>query len=639
MRFLRYFFIALAIAAVSCSKEETSEKVEWSADFGRLVKAYFDGKYFDSARNEGDRTVFKFTDGSSVPISSEDVKVINASIYGIPEISRDARTGEWTLNKVRTGIMTEPGTRLSDSMPICIYYDDKSLTIAMSNGENLIFGNDPDTALTSFGFYMADNPTLVQGITCEINGREIVGQRPVNLSSLKLVPRFTFRGKRVLCGGEEQVSGKTKQDFSSPVVYEVELANGEKIPYTVTLESSVDFPTVFVFTKNNADVVDKDTYIQGTVRIEDPHCKYSDQKVLECEMKIKGRGNSSWNNFPKKPYRIKMDEKHKVFGQPKNKDWILLATYSDKTLLRDMTGMELSRICGMSWTPVFHHVELYFNNEYRGVYLLGDHKEVSKDRVDITVVGPDDNSGEAVTGGYYFEIEQQMDEPVCFWTSMSVPMMFCDPEKPTSAQKAYVEKYFKDFEMALQGHDMADPDNGYAKYIDVDSFVNYYIIQELTKNIDGNLRKSSFLTKERGQKLEMYHVWDFDLTIGNCNYFQDYGYGADNTYKGFFIKDFGYLGYGSGWFVRLFEDPAFREKVKFRWNEIKPQLAKVPDFIDSHQKELVEVAGRNFRRWPILNTWVWPNVVVTGSYQGEVDYMKNFYTNRLEWLDAEINKL
>ena len=117
MRFLRYFFIALAIAAVSCSKEETSEKMEWSADFGRLVKAYFDGKYFDSARNEGDRTVFKFTDGSSVPISSEDVKVINASIYGIPEISRDARTGEWTLNKVRTGIMTEPGTRLSDSMP------------------------------------------------------------------------------------------------------------------------------------------------------------------------------------------------------------------------------------------------------------------------------------------------------------------------------------------------------------------------------------------------------------------------------------------------------------------------------------------------------------------------------------------
>ena len=185
---------------------------------------------------------------------------------------------------------------------------------------------------------------------------------------------------------------------------------------------------------------------------------------------------------------------------------------------------------------------------------------------------------------------------------------------------------------------MADPDNGYAKYIDVDSFVNYYIIQELTKNIDGNLRKSSFLTKERGKKLEMYHVWDFDLTIGNCNYFQDYGYGADNTYKGFFIKDYGYLGYGTGWFVRLFEDPAFREKVKLRWNELKPQLAKVPDFIDSHQKELFEVAGRNFRRWPILNTWIWPNVVVTGSYQGEVDYMKSFYINRLEWLDAEINK-
>lgn len=642
MKFLRYFkFLFIVLLAVSaCDKESGEDRKEWSDGFKALMEAYYDGKYFASAEMSKESSLFRFIDGTTVSILQKDVKTINAGIYGKPEISEDIRTGEWTLNKVATGIKINKGAGLTESMPICIYFDDSCLYVAMSNGETLLIGGDPYSSITLFWFSPSDNPELSEGISCNIEGTDISGKYPVSLRTLELAPRFTYRGRSIKCNGEEQISGKSKQDFSSPVKYEVELFNGETIEFTVSLNSSVNFPTVMIFTKTGEFVVEKDKYLEGTIRIEDPNCQYSDEKVLEVPMKIKGRGNSSWNNFPKKPYRIKMDEKNSVFGQPANKDWVLLASYSDKTLLRDMTGMEVSRICGMAWTPVFHHVELYFNNEYQGVYLLGDHKKVSSDRVNIDVVGENDNSGDAVTGGYYLEIEQQMDEPVCFWTSMSVPMMFSEPEQPTEAQKTYVQNYFRDFEMVLQGTEMSDPDKGYAKYIDVESFVNYYIIKELVKDIDGNLRKSTFLTKERGKRLEMYHVWDFDLTIGNCNYFDStYGNGLDNSYKGFFIKDFGYLGYGSGWFVRLFEDPAFKAKVKARWNALKPELSsKIPAFIDTNKEFVEEAAGRNFQRWPILDTWVWPNVEVTGSYQGEVAYMRKFYLDRLNWLDAEIKK-
>lgn len=217
-------------------------------------------------------------------------------------------------------------------------------------------------------------------------------------------------------------------------------------------------------------------------------------------------------------------------------------------------------------------------------------------------------------------------------------MMFKDPERPTKEQQSYVKQYFNDFEKALQGSSFADPNNGYQKYIDVASFINYYIVQELTKNIDGNLRKSTFITKERGGKLKMYHVWDFDFSLGNCDYFGSY-YNISGSGKDFFIKDFGYQGYGWGWYYRLFQDENFKLKVKNRWNAVKGELkTRIPEFIDEQSAYIAEQADRNFEVWPILNTYVWPNRRIPGSYAGEVEYLRSWYLERFNWLDTEINK-
>ena len=163
-----------------------------------------------------------------------------------------------------------------------------------------------------------------------------------------------------------------------------------------------------------------------------------------------------------------------------------------------------------------------------------------------------------------------------------------------------------------------------------------YIIQELTKNFDGNLHKSTFFSKKKGGKLEFCHVWDFDLSMGNCSFFGNIPGG--NGPEGFYVKDYGFQGYGWGWYYRLFQDPNFRKKVKDRWNELKPQLQTIPAFIDEKVAYLDEVSYNNFKRWNILGTNVWSQVVVTGSYEGEIAYLKDFYTKRLKWLDKEINK-
>ncbi len=402
------------------------------------------------------------------------------------------------------------------------------------------------------------------------------------------------------------------------------------------LERRQNIPVVRIRTDGNAPILDKENYVKGDITISDPEGLYSDTKEFSARMGIRGRGNSTWE-WPKKPWKIKLDEKASVLGMPADKEWALLANYSDRTLVRNIVAMKISEVCGFAWTPRMRSVEVYLNDEYQGVYTFCEHKKVSSDRVDIDVVEPSDNNGDAVTGGYYLEIEEAQDETTCWYTGMGVPMMFSDPEEPTEDQLHYVKKYFADFEISLRSDYFADSDKGYAKYIDVQSFINYYIIQELAKNVDGNLRKSSFITKERGKKMEMYHVWDFDLTLGNCGYFD---WRVGNGPEGFWIKDFASnCTVGDNWFNMMMKDPSFVQQLKVRWSHLLPELENILDFIDSQTSALEKAQKRNFREWNINESVDWVMFPSLGSYEKEVEYLKEFYTKRLEWLGREINRL
>ncbi|MBQ8573690.1 MAG: CotH kinase family protein [Bacteroidales bacterium] len=503
------------------------------------------------------------------------------------------------------------------------YNEGKVFQSAVRQGEVCILTFTDGYKLTITAFHIYDctekSPAKVEAVGnwWTINGSMLGIEADSSVPDLESVPVYVYYDAKTLYA---YLSNRKHLVFPSKVLEDEKEHQKE-------MERRQNIPVIHIKTKNSAPILNKKDYVDGTITISDPEKLYSDVAEFSAEMGIRGRGNSTWS-FPKKPWKVKLKEKASLLGMPADKEWALLANYADRTLVRNIVAMKLSEICGFSWTPRMHSVEVYLNGKYQGVYTLCEHKKVSSDRVDIDVVGEDVTGGDAITGGYYLEIEEQQDETTCWWTSMGVPMMFSDPEEPNSEQLAYVKSLFESFEQALWAKDYSQT-SGYPKYIDVDSFVDYYIVQELTKNIDGNLRKSSFITKERGKKMEMYHLWDFDLTLGNCGYFWgNVGNGPEN----FWIKL-------HKWYPHLFADPAFVDKVQKRWNELKPEFDKIPEFIDEQTFYLAKAQERNFKVWSIWESVDWVYFPSLGSYEKEVDYLKEFYTKRLEWLDTELNKL
>lgn len=383
-----------------------------------------------------------------------------------------------------------------------------------------------------------------------------------------------------------------------------------------------NIPTITIETQGRQEITSKETYLRATITIKDPdHCCW-DTDEFSAPTQIRGRGNSTWS-MPKKPYKIKLDEKARLFDISNDKEWCLLANYADKSLIRNITAMEISRICGMEWTPGMVSCEVTLNGKYLGVYTFSEHKKVSKERVNINLDA----------GDLLFEIDQDQNEPVCWITDHGMPMMFSEPSEPSAEVIATAKQMFATIESELWAKNFSKV----YSLIDTKSFINQYIIQELTKNIDGNLRKSSFICWRKGGKLEMPHVWDFDLTMGNADYFD---WDAGNGPEGWWVRNHSAIGLNHGWYYRLFMDPEWCRMVKARWNELYPELKGIPAYIDA-QVELIgpDAVARNFKVWNFKDNGWWNASHKVNSYADEIAYFKDFYTKRLEWLNKQINSL
>ena len=492
------------------------------------------------------------------------------------------------------------------------------------------------STIESFSFQSNLNANLDEDVVGTISDNNITLLIPYNVSANRLIATFTYSGVTIQIGGKEQASGVTVNSFDKPVVYTVVAENGTKVNYTVTVANkSSGIPSVYINTRAGVPILDKGNYVEATIRI-DGDGKYDN---FEGATSIRGRGNSTWE-MPKKPYKLKLDKEAPLFGMNSHREWAVLANYFDKTFLRNITAFEISRIAEMSWTPSSVSFELYLNEAYQGVYTMTEQVTVSKDRFDIELVKPTDISGEALTGGYFLELDFHFDEAYKFKTERAkLPIMFKDPKKPTVEQFNYVQSYYNLAEEVLYSENYRDSENGYRKYIDVESFINYYIVQELSKNVDGNMRGSCFMAIRRNGKIEQPLVWDFDLAFGNADYIT-WEQGATSAgWDGWYIKTC------SPWFDRLFEDPQFVEELKDRWNELKPQLDKLPSFIKEHALMLDDAQTRNFSTketngagWDI-NKVDWNTSRVSGSYKAEINYLVTFVEKRIGWLDSNINKL
>ncbi|TSD64011.1 hypothetical protein FFF34_015735 [Inquilinus sp. KBS0705] len=473
-----------------------------------------------------------------------------------------------------------------------------------------------------FKLEAAKNPGKVPSdVVLNIDGSAVKGDVPSFQNNHSFVLSFSFKDAAsvVKVGDAVQQSGVTQNDFTKPVKYTVTDSKGAVKTFTVSIYNFTGLPIFYINTAS--PVVSKDDYVDGSLSI-NPNVDL-DQDSSAMVMQIKGRGNSTWG-MPKKPYKIKLDKKASIFGLTAAKSWVLLANYSDKTLMRNYLAYNLSQQLKGDFTPHGIFVEVIMNGQYAGNYLLCEQVEIKPGRVDITELKASDVSGDAITGGYLVELDQRKDAEFMFSTAGNLPFSIKEPEDIVPVQLDYIHNYMQQTENAILAADFANPTTGYAKYINTDSFINWFLVNELFKNQDAANFSSMYYYKDRGGKLGMGPAWDFDLGAGNVDY-------SDATKpEGWWVRD-------GLWFSHLFEDPAFKAKVRARWDHMKAnELPAMHKSITDTKAYLTESANENFRAWDILGVYVWPNPVVLGTYPKEVDYMDNWFKQREAWIDANL---
>ena len=315
-------------------------------------------------------------------------------------------------------------------------------------------------------------------------------------------------------------------------------------------------PVVQISVTDGSSVTSKTEWKAASVFIDGSGCGEDDFEASDIQ--IKGRGNSSWA-LPKKPYTIKLSSKEKILGLPKSKKWVLIANHSDKTLLRNYFASYLGNsIFNSVWNPSFKQVHLIVNGSYQGVYLLGEQIKIEKNRVNIK----DISETELDVGGFIFEINKRLDEEFNFKTERGVCISLKDPDSVSEEIQSKVVSVIQAAEDVLFSDDFADAANSYTSCFDIDSVIDWYIVNELTKNVDAANFSSIYLYYDASDRLiHMGPNWDFDISCGNVNYC-----GCD-TYDGLYIKE------NSVWIKRMFLDEAFAEKVNARWNEKKIRTA------------------------------------------------------------------
>ena len=614
-------------------------------------------------------------------------------------------------------------------------------------------------SMTLFSFKASENEGLDIDLTMsELNGT-FSGRTLTNVSSKDLIASFEHNGSSASIGDAAQVSGTTAHDFTDLVTYTITGSDGQTTSYEVDLTQFTALPIIYLQTDYYAAIDSKEDYIPGDTSIVGGR-DFDDFDLAE--MKIRGRGNSTWGLHPKKPFQMKLADKAEFLGMPNDKKWLFLAEYSDKTMLRNKISFEMGYISNLDWTPQGRFAEVYINDEYNGTYNITQKVEESDNRVAL---------GDT---GYLLELDQlsRLDSDDVYFESVLTDKFWVNIKEPSlersSSEYAYIKTLINDFENAMSGstsmtsyfavaettsdnvwdvnlsqtmtlvpnsdytvsfkakstidrtmivglglyHDpwtnagepvslttawqtftlsqttinfgddqsrvlfdmggdqggevwiddvsvltadgielVANGDfqsgeasweggaaaavnitsyakgtGGYAEYIDVDSFVDWYLISEITKNVDSMFFSSMFLNVMPGEKIKMGPLWDFDLSFGNVDY-------ADSRYaEGWWVKY-------HPWYEHLFQDPDFVGKVKVRFAYFKDNQQFILDKIDAYAEQLQWAQQENNDKWQTLGMYVWPNPVVFDTYQEEVDHMKSWYIDRMDWLEAAFDNL
>lgn len=368
------------------------------------------------------------------------------------------------------------------------------------------------------------------------------------------------------------------------------------------------------------------------------------------QIAIEVRGSSS-ATFPAKSYGLEtrgpdsVNYNASIFDWPIDNDWILYAPYTDKSLIRNVLTFKLGNETG-NYAPRTKLCELILNEEYVGVYVFMERIKVNPGRVGIDKLDYADTLDNHLTGGYIVKIDKTTSGGIVAWTSpytaalpsnSPINYQLHDPSIDLihPLQEQYIQSYVSAWETALAGPNFSDPLTGFRAYADEASFIDYMLINELSKNVDG-YRISTFLYKERfseGGKLVAGPLWDFNLGWGNANYCQ----GGNTT--GWEINFNSYCGGALAnpfWWSRMLQDSVYANRVNCRWLELRATILDstvLMNYIDSMSLALSLPAQRTYTKWPILGTYVWPNNFIGQTYIEEMEYLKSWTSSRLVWMD------
>ena len=407
--------------------------------------------------------------------------------------------------------------------------------------------------------------------------------------------------------------------FENPIEITVDTPKNIKAEFFNPNEFT-GLPILYVNTSGVA-IDSKEDYVEGVSSIVGGTNYPSFQDL---EMKIKGRGNSTWwqgGIWGKKPYQIKFGDKTEVLNMPKDKKWVLLAELSDKSLIRNKIAREIANISRFDYVPQAEYSEVFINEQHVGTYLIGQKVEESKNRVNIGDTGylieiDTDANGRIETDDVYFRSSQ--------WSSRYEDSVFNIKEPSLeydSEEFNLIKDHVNDFEEALFGNNFKDPDLGYRSFIDLPSFIDWFLVNEISKNQDARSYSSIYFNYIPGEKIKMGPVWDFDLAFGNVDYSN-----AENP-EGFWIKE-------NLWFKRMFEDPYFSDLVNTRFNYYENNLSSILSKVDEFENYLSKSQKKNFEIWDILSKDVWPIPVKYDTHREYVEYLKNWIDTRMLWLKA-----
>ena len=342
--------------------------------------------------------------------------------------------------------------------------------------------------------------------------------------------------------------------------------------------------------------IGREDYVPGTVTLDGV------THVTE----VRGRGNSTWT-WAKKPYKLKLEQDAALVGDLAHDEWVLLAGYADRSALRTATAFAIASQTRLGWTPRFRYVDVVLNGQSQGLYLLTEQVEEGEGRVDL----PDD--------GYLLEINQRYlrDNEPGFRTRRGTPVAFKDPDEVTKRQRLEVKRGVRRFERVLYGSDFADPRTGYAKYINVQKVIDWYLVEELFRNQDSNFQSSVNFSWIPGRKFVFGPVWDFDISAGT-------------RWKSQSAPDGWLTRVGTHWIARMLEDPRFSERVKSRWARLRPMVDQVIAQVPAAATPLAASAEADWVRWHTSGDLEWTHH--GRSWSAEVSHLEQWLGARARWL-------